>query len=203
MDETRPVSQSETPATGASTTAPKAVAAASPPVSKAVAATILGGAVLASQLTPGQTMDLTALPAAAGPQGVGALGAIMIGFVCMFAHRGTDLVYNVMDAVENKSVKVVEVVGDNVTMAVPILMGLCLTLLIVVVKQQVAKSYEQDLKVKALREGQNLEGNVALEGQPAAPPVQRGSRTPSPAAVLVELGGFKRQAVAEAFSESV
>ena len=46
MDEARPVPQSGSPATGASTTAPKAVAAASPPVSKAVAATLLGGAVV-------------------------------------------------------------------------------------------------------------------------------------------------------------
>ena len=80
-------------------------------------------------------MDLTALPAAAGAQGVGALGAIMIGFVCMFAHRGSEAVYKVIDVVEDQSVKVVEVVGDNLTMAVPILMGLCLTMLIVLVKR--------------------------------------------------------------------
>ena len=91
MDETRPVPQSGSPATGASTTAPKAVAAASPPVSKAVAATLLGGTLLASQFTPGQTMDLSALPvAAAGAHGIGALGAIMVGVVCMAATEGTD-----------------------------------------------------------------------------------------------------------------
>ena len=82
-----------------------------------------------SQFGQGQTMDLTALPAAAGPQGVGVLGAIMIGFVCMFAQHGSEAVHNVIDVVEDQSVKIVEAVGINITMAIPILMGLCLAML--------------------------------------------------------------------------
>ena len=103
-------------------------------------------------------MDLAALPAATGAQGVGALGAILIGFVCVTAHRGWGYIDKVIDVVEDQSVKVVEVVGDNLSMAVPILMGLCLTMLIVLVKREVTRSYEEDLKVKALREGQKPRG---------------------------------------------
>ena len=80
---------------------------------------------------------------------------------------------NVLDVVENRSIQVVEVVGDNVTMAVPVLMGLCLTMLIVFVHSLVKKNWKEDRKVKALRDGQNLEGNVALDGQSAAPPPQK------------------------------
>ena len=110
---------------------------------------------MASQFTPGETMDLSALPAAAaGAQGVGALGAIMIGCVCMAVHRGYGLFDRVIDVVEDQTVKVVEVVGVNITMAVPILMGLCLTMLIVIVKREAARSYAIDLKIKALMEGQ-------------------------------------------------
>ena len=140
-------------------------------------------------------MDLSALPvAAAGAQGVGALGAIMIGCVCMAVHRGYGLFDRIVDVVEDQTVKVVEVVGVNITMAVPILMGLCLTMLIVLVKREVSRSYAIDLKIKALMEGQNLEGNAALEGQPAASTIRKSSRVPSPAAVLVELGNLQPKA---------
>ena len=165
IDESRPDPPSELPVTGATAassvdTPPSSPTSASVP--KAVAATILGATVLASQFTTGETVDPASLSAAAGAQGISAIGVVLTAFCCMLAHRGWQSADIVLDRLENKSVQVVEAAGDNLTKAIPILTGLCITLLIVFVQHQVTKywySWAEDKKTKALCDGQNLEGN--------------------------------------------
>ena len=102
-------------------------------------------------------MDPAALGAAAGVQGAGTIGMVLTALCCMVAHRGWLAADVVIDKIENKSVQVVEVLGDHVTTAILIFMGLCITLLFVFVQRQVAKNWAENKKTKALRDGQNLE----------------------------------------------
>merc|ERR1711884_264719 len=81
-------------------------------------------------------------------------------------------------------------------------MGQCLTMLFVMVQREVSRNYAIDRKVKALMEGQNLEGNAALEGQSAAPPIRKSSRISSPAADLEELGNLRPKAPPVCFQDA-
>ena len=81
-------------------------------------------------------MDPAAL-GAAGVQGAGAIGMLLTAFCCMVVHRGWLVAEVVIDKIENKTVRVVDVFGDNVATAIPIFMGLCITLLFVFVQCQV------------------------------------------------------------------
>ena len=77
---------------------------------------------------------------------------------------------SVIDTIENRTVQAVEVLGDNVISVIPLITGLCITLCVVLVHRQVVAYWAENKKIKALRDGQNLEGNVADAGRPMPPP---------------------------------
>ena len=100
----------------------------------------------------------------------------------------------VIDTMENRTVEVVEVIGDNVISVIPLITGLCITLCVVLVHRQVVAYWAENKTLKALRDGQNLEGNVADADRPTPPPQPKAR----PAAVLVDLGNLVPKAAASA-----
>ena len=114
---------------------------------------------------------------AIGFQGAGAVGFVASLWVLLVGHRSWLAVDSVIEVVENETVQAIEVIGDDVIRGIPV--GVCLLIILccVLVRMLVVKYWSGSRKLSMLRDGQNLEENLADRDRSFRPKWNPGQRS--------------------------